>query len=136
MPQKSKTTWLLVADGAEAQVYIITFVPLHLQKLEGEHFKRKRGHVHDLESGRPGHQRQEDHFTAQVAERINAAARRNEFGKLVIAAPPRALAELRKDLSPEVHGLVALEVSAEWTKLLTHDLLEHVRQHMAVPAED
>jgi protein required for attachment to host cells len=154
MPQKSKPTWLLVADGAAAQIYIVRFAPLRLHKLEGGYFKGKKTRTRDLESDRPGtsfesvggarhaiqrrsdaHQRLEDQFTAHVAEFINAAARSKEFGRIAIAASPRALAELRKDLSAEAHGLVSLEVPADWTKLPHLDLVEHARAHMAVPAE-
>ncbi|MBY0509197.1 MAG: host attachment protein [Rhodospirillaceae bacterium] len=131
MPHKSKTTWLLIADGVAAQIYTVTFAPLHLEKLEGGRFKGKH-----TGSNRPdGHQRQENHFAADVAAYINEAVRRRVLGRLVIAAPPRTLAELRRDLSAEVHGLISLEVPAEWTKLPALDLLEHARKHMAVPAD-
>jgi protein required for attachment to host cells len=129
MPQKSKTTWLLVADGVTAQIYVVTFVPLHLETLEGGHFKGKHAGSHRSDSHQPG----EDHFAAGVAEYINEAVRQKAFGKLVIAAPPRTLAALRKGLNDEAQGVISLEIPAEWTKLPALDLLEHARTHMAIP---
>ena len=61
------------------------------------------------------HQREEDRFAAHVAERINVAARENGFKAIVIVAPPKCLAELRRDLSPEAQRRVVCEIPKDYT---------------------
>ena len=61
------------------------------------------------------HQVEEDRFAAHVAARINAAARENGFKELVIVAPPKCLAEIRRDLSPEAQRRVVCEIPKDYT---------------------
>lgn len=61
------------------------------------------------------HQVEEDRFAAHVAERINAAAHENGFKELVIVAPPKCLAEIRRDLSPEAKRRVVCEIPKDYT---------------------
>ena len=129
MSHNTKPTWLLLADGASAQIYVVTYVPLHVVKLAG-------GELHDndvRERHAAAHRDKKEAFAARVAEFVNAAAGRHEFGKLLLAAPPRTLAELRQDLSPAVHGLIGMEVYAEWTKLSMPEILKHLEKHAPQP---
>ncbi|RYB04672.1 host attachment family protein [Lichenibacterium ramalinae] len=61
------------------------------------------------------HQVEEDRFAAHVAGRINAAAQENGFKEIVIVAPPKCLAEIRRDLSPEAQKRVVCEIPKDYT---------------------
>lgn len=75
------------------------------------------------------HDIEEHRFAASVAERLNAAAREKKFSDLIVAAPPRTLAELRKhwskDLQDALRGEVAKDLTAhpipEIEKILSAD---------------
>ncbi len=61
------------------------------------------------------HQVEEDRFAAHVAQRINAAAQGNGFKEIVIVAPPKSLAEIRRDLSAEAQRRVVCEIARDYT---------------------
>lgn len=149
MSRLTPPIWFVVADGASAQVYRLTYQPLHLEPVEGGRFHDHKAMNRDLESDRPGvsfesvggarhaierhsdaHLRREEHFVKHVAEFINAAATNKRFEKLLLVAPPRALASFRGDLSAKVHGLIAHEFNGDWTKLGKRDLLDHLSKHL------
>lgn len=61
------------------------------------------------------HQLEEDRFAATLAQHLNRAAQNHEFKEVVIVAPPKALAEIRRDLSKETHAKVVAEISKDLT---------------------
>ena len=65
--------------------------------------------------GTDSHQTEEDRSPAHVAERINAAAHDNGFKEIVIVAPPKCLAEIRRDLSAEAQKRVVCEIAKDYT---------------------
>lgn len=56
------------------------------------------------------HQVEEERFARSIAEQLNQAAREQKFRDLIIVAPPKVLAEIRRDLSAEAHRRVAAEI--------------------------
>lgn len=62
------------------------------------------------------HQIEEDRFAARVGELLGALAVAGDFEELVVAAPPRTLAELRKCLSDPVISRVIAEIPKDLTK--------------------
>ena len=61
------------------------------------------------------HQLEEDRFAADTAEMLRKRALRNEFTKLIVVAPPRALGELRKHYHKEVEARVIGEIAKDLT---------------------
>ena len=61
------------------------------------------------------HQIEEDRFAATVAAELNRAAHDNEFKEIIIVAPPKTLAEIRRDLSGETHRKVVAEIPKDLT---------------------
>lgn len=78
------------------------------------------------------HQIGEDRFAATVAAELNRAAYANEFKDLVIVAPPKTLAEIRRDLSPDAQR----RVSAEVAKDLVNHTIPHIEQLLGSYAGD
>ncbi len=60
------------------------------------------------------HQLEEDRFAATVAGDINRAAGENAFKEIIIVAPPKCLAEIRKDLSAEANRRVVAEIPKDY----------------------
>ncbi|MDX2221104.1 MAG: host attachment protein [Rhodospirillaceae bacterium] len=129
-------TWLLVADGAEAQIYAVEPVTFALTPLKQGRFKHRDIASRNLVSDRPGrsfnsrgsvrhaleprvspHQAAEDRFLKTVGQSLGPLMRAAKVGDLLIAAPPKAMAVLRKAMSKPVRDKIALEVTREWTKL-------------------
>ena len=70
------------------------------------------------------HQLEEDRFAADVAEMLKARALRNEFDKLIVVAPPKALGELRKNYHKEVEARLIGEIAKDMTNRPTDEIEE------------
>ncbi|HEX4767633.1 MAG TPA: host attachment family protein [Lichenihabitans sp.] len=70
------------------------------------------------------HQIEEDRFAATIAAELNQAAQDNAFKEVIIVAPPKALAEIRRDLSGEAQR----RVKGEIPKDLTHHPIPEIEK--------
>ncbi|MDX3901091.1 MAG: host attachment family protein [Sphingobium sp.] len=61
------------------------------------------------------HQLEEDRFAAEIARRLKERALSNDYETLIIAAPPKALGELRKHYHKEVRERLAGEIAKDLT---------------------
>jgi protein required for attachment to host cells len=145
--QKQKTvTWLLVADGEQAQLYAITHGTFSLRPVSGGHFTQKNmsqrmstsrkpqkrpdignKRRHAMELHRKGHDRREISFVLSLSEYIGVAAREKRFNRLIIAAPPKAMSELRSALPDSATAKVAVEITHEWAHLTLNDMSNRVK---------
>jgi protein required for attachment to host cells len=103
--------WVLIGDGKKA-LFLHNdgdHEILNLRRLDVEQQQ-------DASAGNTDAQPLEaDRFAAHVADRINASAQENGFRELVIVAPPKWLAEIRKDLTPDAHKRVVCEIPKDYT---------------------
>ena len=125
--------WVLIGDGSKA-LFLRNEGDdeiLNLRRLDVEEKKNPStrdqgsdaaGRGHSSNGARGGslgqtdfHQLEEDRFAAHVAERINGAAHENGFKEIVIVAPPKCLAEIRRDLSAEAAKRVVCEIAKDYT---------------------
>ena len=70
------------------------------------------------------HQIEENRFAADVAEILSGWSRSGDMEKLIVVAPPRTLAELRKHYTKEVSDSLVAEIDKDLTK---HPVNEIVR---------
>jgi len=63
------------------------------------------------------HQLQEDRFAHELADMLKEKALANEYEKLIVVAPPKALGELRKHYHKEVESRIAGEVAKDLTNM-------------------
>lgn len=68
------------------------------------------------------HQLEEDRFAADVAEMLRKRALANDFSKLIVVAPPRALGELRKNYHKEVEARILGEIAKDLTNRPTDEI--------------
>ena len=133
---KAKTTWVLVADGGAARVYTTNgAVGAGLIEVPGGSFVAPRSHGHDVYSDRGGRsfdsmggQRHamepptspqaqgRRKFARQISEWLAAPGRADAFDRLVIAAEPKTLGELRDVMPAKLRDKVAAELDKDLTK--------------------
>lgn len=148
MPVKrSPTTWVVVADGQQAQIYRLAGAGKTLEAVAdgalasasaqlrarelgtdrpGRGASAAGGAVHTMEPRVDVHRLEQERFAQSVAARLNAEAKRDAFDRLVIAAAPRTLGALRGALDDAASKRVVGELSKDLMKIPPHDLLGHL----------
>jgi protein required for attachment to host cells len=149
---RGKITWVLVADGEKAAFFHNDGPGKGLQPIPELGEQRHGPDTHDMMSdkqglarGGPGtsgtaallprndpHELEEKRFVEHLAKELDQAAQAKRFDRLIIAAPPRALGNLRKALSPATAKLVTAEYSKDLTKSTPADIAHHLEDHLAV----
>jgi protein required for attachment to host cells len=75
------------------------------------------------------HRLEENRFAADIADALYKLAHRGGFGKLVVAAPPKTLGELRKAFHKEVTQRIVAEVNKDLTGHDVGDIETVLRDH-------
>ena len=72
------------------------------------------------------HDLAEKKFAGDVAEAVNAACFNGAVKHIIVAAPPRTLAELRSRFSDAVKQRILVEVNKDLTKHPVHEIEQHL----------
>ncbi|SMQ70057.1 Protein required for attachment to host cells [Devosia lucknowensis] len=143
---KKSVTWILIADGTQARVLEhagpgkgLTGVkglewsipPLQSQDIDSDGYGRgPTGGA--MTSGNDASKHRETEFVKSVAEALDGKAKAGEFDRLVIAAAPIALGNLRKAMSDHVRKAVVAELDKDLTNVPTPQLNKHFDGIIAV----
>ena len=84
------------------------------------------GHGRSAVSQTDWHELEEHHFAREVAAALEKLVRERHVKALVIAAPPRTLADLRQALHKDVKAHVIAEVDKDFTKQPVHEIEKHL----------
>lgn len=141
---KPIVTWVLIANGAQARVLENTGPGRGLAQVEGLTFSQEPLQAHDIVTDRAGRsfssvglgrsayepqvdpvERREAEFVRSVAEVLNKKCQEGAFNRLVVAAAPISLGEIRKALSQEVRKTIVAELPKDLTNLPTPKLAPH-----------
>jgi len=141
---KPTVTWILLLDGAQAKVFShegpgTGLTPVRDLMLEEEPLKAREIMAdkpgRSFSSGSDGRSAmeyssdpvdvREARFVKSVAEVLDGKRQQSAFGKLVIAAAPAALGDLRAVLSDQVKAAVIAEMPKDLTNLPTDQLEKH-----------
>src|SRR5574338_161827 len=126
MKTKAKTTWIVIADGMHARflrhrpgeplepaVEPELYDPAvhgYSRDLKSDHpgraFDPGSGQRHAIEPRHDPHAYEKHQFARRIAGIVNDAAGRKEMDRLVIAAPPKTLGDLRKELDKHAAAMV------------------------------
>ena len=68
------------------------------------------------------HEIEEQRFAKDIADRLEVLVREKRIHSLVIAAPPRTLAELRRSMHDDVRKVVIAEVDKDLTHQPLHEI--------------
>lgn len=142
---KKITIWILVADGARARIAQndgpqrgVTWA--FDDDIEGENFPGRDfsddrpGRSFDrLGQGRHAMEPRSDPrrdakrvFAHDVAAFLERHAAKGSYDRLIIAAPPQSLGDLREALSPSVRKVVSAELNKDLTHVPIGDLANHL----------
>jgi protein required for attachment to host cells len=142
---KKTVTWVLIADGAQARVLENTGPGKGLKQVEGLDWAIDPLQAQDIVSDRPGRsfssvgsgrsamepktdpvEHRETEFVKSVAAMLDREQQKGAFDRLIIAAAPIALGDLRKAISPNVKKAVVAELNKDLTNTPTAQLDQHL----------
>lgn len=142
---KKTVTWVLIADGAQARVLENTGPGKGLKQVDGLDWSIEPLQAQDIVTDRPGSkgggggqsrggmeprtdpvEHRETNFVKSVAATLDRHQQNGDFDRLVIAAAPIALGNLRKSISPAVQKTVLAELNKDLTNTPTAQLDKHL----------
>lgn len=141
---KKTVTWVLIADGAQARVLENTGPGKGLKQVEGLDWSIEPLQAQDLVTDRPGSKsgggahgggmtprtdpvaHRETEFVKSVAATLDRHQQKGDFDRLVIAAAPIALGDLRKAITPGVQKTIVAELNKDLTNTPTAQLDKHL----------
>jgi protein required for attachment to host cells len=149
---KPIVTWILIADGAEARVYANEGPGKGLHPVDGLHFSQEHLQTRDIMADRPGRsissagsggrsameyssdpvKVRERRFVTDLAEVLDRYFRDGRFERLIIAAAPTALGDIRPALSKELSRVVLAELPKDLTRVPVANLDSHFEDLLAV----
>ena len=142
---KKTITWVLIANGAQARVLENTGPGKGLQQVDGLDWAIEPLQAQEIVTDRPGSkggggsfnrggmvsrtdpvEQRETEFVKSIAAALERHQQKGDFDRLVIAAAPIALGDLRKALAPAVKKTVLAELNKDLTNLPTTQLDQHL----------
>jgi protein required for attachment to host cells len=149
---KPTITWIVVADGDQAKVFEhegpgkglkplkeLNFEQDHLQAREIMADKPGRGHSSASPGARSSMEYSSDpvavrerRFVERLAETLNEKQQEGRFHRLVIAAAPTALGDIRPALSEQVKETILAEMPKDLTNVPIPKLAQHFEGLIAV----
>ncbi len=142
---KAKTTWILIADGAQAKVFEHKGRGKGLQIIEGLQFEQEPLQAREIMADRPGNSIgsqgarnsggveyssdpvavRERRFVESVAEALEKQLQQGAFERLIVAAAPTALGDLRPAFSKTLRETIVAELPKDLTNIPTPKLEAH-----------
>lgn len=147
MPIKPKRTWIVIADGMRARILrqdkrteppvpaldrdlyapdVHGFARDLKSEKPGRAFDTGSGGRHAMQPRNDPHQQQKHAFARHISGLLNDAAKRRQFERLILVAPPKMLGELRAGLDAHATDLVGGELARDLVHLPIADLQEHL----------
>ena len=142
---KKTVTWVLIADGAQARVLEHTGPGKGLKQVEGLDWAIEPLQAQEIVTDKPGRSHssvgsgrsameprtdpvayRETEFVKSLAAMLDRQQQQGKFDRLVIAAAPMALGDIRKAMSAGVKKTVIAELSKDLTNLPTAQLDQHL----------
>ncbi len=111
------------------QVFVDDNPPSHEQGTDrpGRAFKRAHTNLRSGMETTDWHELEKDRFAQRVAEAMEKLVRERKANALVVAAPPRTLAELRQSFHPDVKRRIIAEIDKD----LTNHPVAEIERHLA-----
>lgn len=148
---KATKTWILIADGARARVLENTGPGKGVNEVDGLEFSQEPLQNKDIMTDKPGRafssvghgrsgmepptdpaDKREADFVANLANVLDKKLQKGAFDRLIIAAAPQALGNLRKALSAQVQDKVHAELAKDLTKIPNDEVHKHFEDVLAV----
>jgi len=149
MSPKTITTWVLLANGAEARVLVgkgsgkglsalpdAEFKGLHRRGTElfsdrpGRAFDSPRQGRHAMEPTTTAAEQEREAFLRKLAHWLGAAGEKGDFDRLAIVAAPKALGLLRRSLPHGVRDKVVCELDRDLTGATPQAVVESLKDRV------
>jgi protein required for attachment to host cells len=148
-PTRRKITWAAVADGAKALILVndgTDRAPVLRVVAKNE---IENPPTRNQGTGKPGrrpdtgpgqrsamettdwHEFEKSRFVGEFAGRLNRAAARGMFERLILAAPPAVLGQLRPALSAQTASCVVVEIGSDLTRHPVDEIGKHIVRALA-----
>lgn len=146
---KKIVTWILVADGGRAQVFEHDGPGKGMSAIKDLHFEEEHLRAQDINTDRAGRnfgggvgarsgmeqsdpvQVREQRFVQRLADKLEVFRQAGRFDRLIIAAAPTALGDIRPALSNAVKEVVIAELPKDLTNIPQPALDRHFDQLLA-----
>ena len=143
-------TYILVADGARAHLFLSEGRGKPLTEVAGSELHQDIPPDHEIGGDRPGrvqesatiarhaierddlHRREKERFAANLAADLDRRLAKNEYGRLIIAAAPETLGMIRQALSEKVRSVILAEVAKDLTKLSSPQVKAHLGEDLPI----
>ena len=137
---------IIVADGGHARfiepdadntlrtIGAVDSVSVHLRSRDigsdrpGRSFESAASARHAVGPRQELHALEKQRFVRLIGKQINAASARDEFDRLLLVAPPRALSELRETLDTATQAKLVGTLERDLVKIPDPKLWPHVRE--------
>ena len=149
---KAKITWIVVADGAQAKFFAHNGPGKGLKALKDLNSSQDHLQAREIMADKPGRsissagpgsrsameyhtdpvEVRERRFVEELAETLDQQHQAGAFDRLVIAAAPNALGDLRPALSERVKSTILAELPKDLTNVPMPKLAEHFAGVIAV----
>lgn len=149
---KPTITWIVVADGDQAKVFEHEGPGKGLRAIKELHFEQESLKAREIMADKPGRggagggpgsraameyrtdpvAERERKFVERLAEALEEKRAEGRFDRLVIAAAPTALGDLRPALSDQLRQIVLAEMPKDLTNIPVPKLAEHFDGLIAV----
>lgn len=140
---KKTVTWVLIADGAQARVLENTGPGKGLHLVDGLNWAIEPLQAQDINSDKPGRSHtsigrsgmepktdpvdhRETEFLKTVAAELERRQQNGAYDRLIIAAAPIALGDIRKSISQNVKKTVVAELNKDLTNIPIAKLSDHL----------
>lgn len=129
-------TWILVADSAEARLFLS--YPgqqgwFELRTFQHPQSRAKGTELYDsppaMERGLLPKDYAAQDFALELAKYLDLELSKNNYERLILVAPPKFLGMLRENLSKQVQQRVVDEVNKDLVSLRKDELEERLEQH-------
>ena len=77
------------------------------------------------------HDRQEERFAREIVQDIQARMSSDKIGALIVVAPPRFLADLRRFFPGPVRKIIVAEIAKDLTNLPTQEIEDYIVVQLA-----
>lgn len=147
MPFKKKKTWVFVADGTRARIFVKGYKSLenatgqdyvsdNLQNREiamdkpGRGFESANPTRHAYQPRTDWHQHHKQLFAKELCTILNEASENAEFDELVIICPAKILGEMRAHLGKQTLTRVTAEIPKDVTKFTDPELMHFLEREL------
>lgn len=149
---KPTITWIVIADGDQAKVFEHEGPGRGLKPIKDLQFEQEHLKAQEIMADKPGRAFssagpgarssmeyssdpvavRERRFVERLAEMLNEKQQQGKFDRLVIAAAPAALGDIRPALSDRVKGTILAEMPKDLTNVPMPKLAQHFEGLIAV----